>query len=115
VPGSLHHFAFDPIPSPQTAGEPFSVTITAQDAHGNTVTGYTGTATLTDTTGTLSPTTSGAFVSGVWTGSVSVAQAAADVSITAQDGVAGASNVFEVMSPEPTEYTIFLPVVMRNH
>src|SRR5205823_864288 len=39
---TVDHFAFDPISSPQTAGTPFNVTITAQDAGNNTVIGYNG-------------------------------------------------------------------------
>jgi alpha-tubulin suppressor-like RCC1 family protein len=39
--------------SPETAGSPFSVTVTAQDTYGNTATGYTGTVKFTTTdTGT---------------------------------------------------------------
>jgi len=53
--GSLDHFTFDTISSPQTAGATFSITITAKDQYENTVTSYTGTNTLSDTTTTINP------------------------------------------------------------
>jgi hypothetical protein len=40
------HIAFT-VPGTITAGVPFSVTVTIQDAYGNTVTGYTGTVHFT--------------------------------------------------------------------
>ena len=63
-PASLDHFTFNTI-SNQTASTAFSITITAEDAFDNTATSYTGTNSLSDTTGTISPTTTGAFTSGV--------------------------------------------------
>ena len=48
----LDHFVFNII-NDQTAGQPFSVTVTARDAYGNDVS-HTGTVTLSDNTGTLS-------------------------------------------------------------
>jgi len=45
--GSLDHFIWGAIGSPQTAGTPFTATITAKDSVNNTVTGFTGTTTLT--------------------------------------------------------------------
>ncbi len=44
--GPLHHFAWNPIGSPQSSSIPFATTITAQDAGNNTVTGFTGAANL---------------------------------------------------------------------
>jgi subtilisin-like proprotein convertase family protein len=41
-------------PSGTTAGSPFSITVTALDANGNTVTGYTGTVQLTSSDGQAS-------------------------------------------------------------
>ena len=45
-PGTGTHFTLS-APSPVTAGTAFNVTVTAQDAYGNTATGYTGTAHFT--------------------------------------------------------------------
>ena len=44
--GALHHFAWNPIASPQGLGAPFAVAVTAQDSANNTVTTFTGTAAL---------------------------------------------------------------------
>jgi hypothetical protein len=82
----------------QTAGTAFSITITAKDASGNTVTGYTGTATLSDLSGTISPTsTTGGFTAGVWTGSVTITKTWTNDVITATgSGKTGQSNQFNV-------------------
>jgi alpha-tubulin suppressor-like RCC1 family protein len=45
-PAGLNSFTI-PTPATQTAGVPFNVLITAKDAYGNTVTGYTGSQCLT--------------------------------------------------------------------
>ena len=64
---SSEKFTFAAISSPQTAGSSFNVTITATES-GVTFTGYTGTPTLSVSTGTISPTVTPAFVKGTWTG-----------------------------------------------
>ena len=46
IPGALASFVFDPI-VPQTSGAEFGITITAEDANGNTVTSYAETCNLT--------------------------------------------------------------------
>ena len=50
--GPVHHFAWDSIASPQSAGATFSATVTAQDAGNNVATGFTGTAALSCGQGT---------------------------------------------------------------
>src|SRR5204863_144184 len=72
-PGALDHFLVVN-PGTQTAGTPFSLSITAQDANNNTVTAFTGTVDITIDSGSVSSTTSSAFVAGVRTGSVTVTQ-----------------------------------------
>jgi hypothetical protein len=95
-PAPLDHFVFSSV-STQTAGTPFSVTVTAKDAYGNTVTTYTGINTLSVSTGTISPTNTGAFSSGVWTGSVTVTGAGSGVTLfTSGSGVSGTSGGFTV-------------------
>ena len=59
VSPSLDHFTFDEIISPQYVDAPFMVSITARDISGNPLLGYSGTATLSDSTGTINPTTTG--------------------------------------------------------
>ncbi len=99
VEPTLDHFTVEPVSSPQYVGLPFTITITARDFSGGVLTGYSGTASLTDTTGTMTPATSGAFSGGMWTGQVTVHQTAPGVTITAQDGAAqGTSSGFEVQA-----------------
>jgi hypothetical protein len=94
---SLDHFVFNAVSSPQTSGSAFGITITAKDSNGNTVTSYTGTLSLSVSSGTVSPTVTGAFSSGVWTGSVTVTPPSSGVAITATDGThSGVSNSFTV-------------------
>ncbi len=65
----LAKFGFSSI-SNQVAGIPFAVTITAQDAKGNTVTDYTRTVKIEASEGNVLPVNSQAFVNGVRTESV---------------------------------------------
>lgn len=51
---SLDHFAWDAIGSPQRAGVPFDVTLSAQDELGRTVTNFAGTAQLSGWSGDAS-------------------------------------------------------------
>jgi hypothetical protein len=46
TPAAADHIAFT-VPATVTAGVPFAITVTVQDAYGNTVTGYTGTVHFT--------------------------------------------------------------------
>ncbi|MEW6555002.1 MAG: hypothetical protein AB1384_12030 [Actinomycetota bacterium] len=52
----MDHFEFAPISSPQTEGQAFPVTIYAKDASGQTISDFEDTASLSDLTGTISPT-----------------------------------------------------------
>ena len=104
--GALDHFAIGVI-GPQTAGGAFNITLTAQDANNNTVTGFAGTVNLSTTAGTITPTTSGAFTGGTRTESVTVTQAGASQTITATNGPAtGTSNSFTVSALVPTVTSI---------
>jgi hypothetical protein len=96
-PSALNHFVFETIGS-QVAGTPFTVTITAVDASGNTVTLYNGTPTLSYSAGSISPSSAtGGFINGVWAGSVTVTVAAADVTLGVAVGPkTGTSNTFAV-------------------
>jgi len=103
--GALHHFVFGTISSPQTAGTAFSITVTAKDKAGNTVTGFTGTVDLTETGGgaggTVSPATTGSFTSGTITLNATLTKAGTLVTITATDHAGtktGTSNTFTVNS-----------------
>jgi hypothetical protein len=103
-PGALDHFTFNTISSAQTAGSPFSITVTAKDAFNNTITGYTGAPSLSYSAGSISPSAMDALVSGVGSTSVTVTAAGSSVTITANDGTyTGTSNSFTVKNtPTPT-------------
>jgi len=99
TPGPVDHFVFNPISSPQTAGTPFGITIIACDRYGNTDTNFTGTADLSDLTGTINPVVTGNFIAGVWTGNVTITQARVGDTITATrtgGTETGTSNPFDV-------------------
>ncbi len=97
VPAALDHFAVGAIGT-QTAGTPFTVTLTAQDAFNNTVTGFTGTASLSTTAGSITPSTTGNFSSGTRTESVTVTGAGTGKTITVTaSGKSGSSSPFTVM------------------
>jgi len=96
-PAALEHFDFSPISSPQTSGVAFTITITSKDVYGNTVTSYTGSNTLSDSTGTIDPTATDVFSSGVWTGSATITKAQAGVIMTTTgNGKSGTSNSFDL-------------------
>ncbi len=99
-PASVDHFDFDAISSPQAAGTAFSITMTAKDAYGNVATGFGGTVNLSTTGGTISPTTSGTFSSGVRVEDVTVTLAGTGKTISANDGSGhtGTSGTFDVVA-----------------
>lgn len=115
TPGPAHHLAFSPIGS-QVAGTGFTVVITAEDSFGNRVSGFAGTISLTDTTGTLSPTSWGSWTDGVasftalvtqaWSGDVITATAVATPSLW------GASAPFDVVGGAPANLTYQTPATM---
>ena len=123
--GALNHFGFATIASPKTAGTPFSITLTAYDAHNNVVTaadlgGVGSTAVIFTTnhgggssaTVSTAPVTFGAFASGVYIGSITVNHASSSpvsgLSITATAGsVTGTSNTFR-LNPGPVPPAVHL-------
>jgi hypothetical protein len=105
IPAGTHHFAFNTITGPITAGVPTSVTIRAVDSGGNTVPTYAADAILTSNTGTGSIIPSQVtFAAGTWTGNVIFKGAGGAVALTCADYSAppktGTSNTF-VVNPGP--------------
>jgi ELWxxDGT repeat protein len=102
IDNDLHHFGFANITSPKTLNGPFTLTITAQNQSNNTVTGFIGTVGLSGVGASgaiaMSPTTTTAFVAGVWTGSVTISTPTTNIVLTANDGAGrtGMSNPFTV-------------------
>ncbi len=94
--GAIHGFNFMAI-SPQTAGIPFNVVITAIDGTGNIVSNFTSTVALTTTAGTITPATTAAFASGIITQQVTVTADGTAQTITATgSGKTGTSGGFTV-------------------
>jgi uncharacterized delta-60 repeat protein len=103
--GALDHFDFSGISSPQAADMPIAITITAKDALENTVTSYVGTNGLTADAGSINrytvdivPTSTTAFVNGVWTGTATffLPNTVAVQIQTTGGGRSGDSNMFDV-------------------
>ena len=102
---SLDHFVFSSVGT-QVAGTSFSITITAKDASNNTLTSYVGTNTLNVSTGTISPSVTGVFSSGIWGGSVTVTGADSGVTLfTTGSGMSGTSSIFTVNSGALNSFT----------
>ena len=97
--GVLHHFSIGAISTPQNAGSAFSVTITAQDANNNTVTGFSGTVDFSTNAGTISPSTSNAFTNGQLLQDVTVTDGGTGKIITAMKSggsESGTSNTITI-------------------
>ena len=96
----LDHFEFEDIPSPQTSGVPFTITVRAVDQCDYLFRGYNGTNTLTYSDGEISPPVTGDFVGGVWNGEITVTGSATTATTTtvAQTNMSwtGTSNTFNV-------------------
>ncbi|MEM2940600.1 MAG: DNRLRE domain-containing protein [Thermoproteota archaeon] len=107
TPGPLHHFTFGTIASPKQVAVPFSIAINACDVYNNVKTDYTGTNSLADTTGTINPVITGAFVNGKWTGMVTINKVGNNVKITTSGaGKTGESNAFNVRAGPPAKLVI---------
>ena len=100
----MHHFTFNNISSPQTAGIAFNITVTAEDFNNNTVTAFNGNGfkVMLTSTGTLvgAPITTLAFTNGILVQSVTINNTGS-FTITAtgiggNSGINGTSNSFTV-------------------
>ena len=96
IPSSVDQFSISAISPTQTAGQGFSVTITAEDKNGNRVTSFNSTATLTDKTGSVSPGQI-TFSSGIWTGTIQMTKSLQSNAVTVTSvGRSETSNTFNV-------------------
>jgi len=99
--GVLDYFEWSAVPSPQTIGRGFNVTITARDGIDD-VFPFNGAVALAALAGTnaveLFPTNAGPFLNGVWSGALTLSNATTNVILIADDGAghAGASEPFDV-------------------
>lgn len=97
TPSPGGYFIFEEISSPQKAGEPFSITITAKDNSENTIADFADQVVLRDSTNTIIPTAINDFQGGVWSGEVTISVGKKNVVIDAiSPGMNGVSNTFEV-------------------
>ena len=95
VAAGLHHLGFGPISGTPAAGEPFNVTLVALDPYDNTELTFAGTVELSDSTGSLAPMGSSAFLSGRWTGEMTIIKASRNVMIKAIEPVSGCEGLSE--------------------
>lgn len=99
--GSAQRFLFDPIASPQVAGLPFEITITATDDQGRRIPNYTGSANLQTLGGVTAPAQTPPFVAGQVTLDVAVSEVGPAVQLLAyQAAISGSSTPFEVIGAE---------------
>ena len=111
----VDHLAFAPIASPQTSSVPFAVTVSARDSAGSVLSNFNGAVMLSaagdrGAEGLLSSNTS-AFVSGQWTGTITVDYPYPDTNVrltSSSNGVAGLSNPFNVVAPAIQVFNGFL-------
>ena len=110
----LHHFEFSAVSTPQTAGQPFQVTINAVNIIGNTIPTYSGNLNLNVSTGseTISPQQI-TINNGVWTGQVTLTKASQFVTLNVSDMTqpphTGSSNQFTVQAGALTKLQVLLP------
>ncbi|HEU0012322.1 MAG TPA: dockerin type I domain-containing protein [Longimicrobium sp.] len=114
TPGAVHHFDVEAAGGGdiggQTAGESFAIRLRAEDANGNTVTSFTGTADVTST-GTLSAGggATAAFTAGVLSSHAVTVTSAGSATITATrtgGTETGTSNSFGVDPGAPASMTL---------
>jgi Tol biopolymer transport system component len=95
------HFAWNSIPSPRFVNTPFAITIRAQDPANSILTNFTGIAILGTTNDiAVTPSVSGNFAQGVWTGAVMISQTASNLVLQAEDGLghSGLANPINVIN-----------------
>jgi len=97
--GPLDHLIINTVTSPQLSGTPFSITVTAYNICNNVLTVYNQSASITDTTATISP-SSGSFANGLLTQNEVICQLNInDVLIVTSGGKVTSSTGFDINSP----------------
>jgi hypothetical protein len=97
----VDHFAWDPIPPARFVNVPFPVRIQALDISNNPVAAFPGPVFLTTIAGDpVSPSESGNFTNGVWSGYLTLTQNATGTVLTASDELdhVGYANAFDVVN-----------------
>ncbi|MEW6618784.1 MAG: C25 family cysteine peptidase, partial [bacterium] len=93
--GEVEYFVISTI-TPQTAGISFPVSINAYDRWRNIADMFNSSATLTDTSRTISPPKTTNFSLGIWDGTVSITRAGTSAITASYQGKTGTSNPFLV-------------------
>jgi len=108
----MDHFEWASVGTNQVVGIPFPVVITAKDGGGQTFSAYAEAVSLSAVYSNqffaIAPSNSENFVDGVWTGTVTVLEAATNISLRADDGAdhLGDSNPFNA---QPFMLSVILP------
>ena len=114
------HLGVSAVSSPQSAGTPFMLILTALNADGSTNVTYQSPVSLTATGNAgaeiISPTNASAWINGVWIGAVRVDKPDANVQITVSDGAGHqvTGNAFNVM-PGPLDHFAFNLIPSPQH
>jgi len=98
------HFSWGQIAATRFVNTPFAVTLQARNLTNGIFTNFTGTVFLDSSNGVaVSPTVSGNFVQGSWTGTVVVAQPITNLVLRANDGLGhlGLANSINVLALPP--------------
>ncbi|MDZ7363900.1 MAG: hypothetical protein ONB46_24775 [candidate division KSB1 bacterium] len=103
APGSLATFLLSSVPNTLVAGAPLTLTMTAQDASGNTVTSFNGSVNFTPN-GEIQPAKSGNFSNGVLSETIAYLKSGSNKTIIVNDGLghSGVSNSFTVTPSNPS-------------
>ncbi len=111
---ALDHFTFDDFTSgTKYAGVPFYITIYARDASNQIEVNYSGNASLSDNTGSIVPSSTGSFQSGIWRGTVYIPQATTNTAIVVSSGsVVATSSSFTVQADSRIK---FLTITAGNN
>ncbi len=102
----VSHFVWRSIPTPHSRHLPIPVTVEARDFSNRLTTNFTGTVMISASIGgsgaliPVSPSVSASFVTGVWSGSLTITQGVSNVVLSALSGLAdsGVSAPFDVIN-----------------
>lgn len=112
---TLTDFSFDNFAtgSNKTAGLPFLLTITARDESNQVLTGFNQSAILSDTTGTIYPTQTQTFNSGIWQGQAFITQSGTNIVVTVSSGPVSANS--DSFTVDPDTRIKFLAITAGNN
>ncbi len=105
IPGMVDHFELSHIPH-QVAGIGFPISITAYDHYNNIADSFVDSIELLDSTDSIMPQHTEAFINGLWNGTVTINNLMLGLNITARyQGLSGTSNQFSALIDDDTGTT----------